>query len=310
MKIVFFGNTDFGIPTLDLLKDQKFNILATITNTDKKVGRGKSLKETSIKKWATYNDVKLIQQDYLKDKLFIDKLSMLKADFFIVIAYKLLPPEIFTLPKYGTINLHASLLPLYRGAAPIQRAILNNDSETGISTFIINEKIDTGSIILQEKILINNQNYGELHHELAVRGAPLVISSIDHITNKKPLIIQKNKSTYAYKINKSETQIDWKMGANHILNLIRAFSPYPGAYTYLEGKRVRILKALRAEFSLENLEPGDVSIHNKCIYVGTKNSVLQVKELQLEGKKTMSGSSFINGYLRNVEKIFKFEKGQ
>ena len=308
MKIVFFGNTDFGIPTLDLLKDQKFNILATITNTDKKVGRGKSLKETSIKKWATYNNVKLIQQDYLKDKLFIDKLSMLKADFFIVIAYKLLPPEIFTLPKYGTINLHASLLPFYRGAAPIQRAILNNDSETGISTFIINEKIDTGSIILQEKILINNQNYGELHDELSARGAPLVISSINHIINKKPLIIQENKSTYAHKINKSETQIDWRMEADYILNSIRAFSPYPGAYTHLEGKRVRILKALRVEISLKNLEPGDISIYNKCIYVGTKNSVIQVKELQLEGKKIMKDSSFINGYLRNLEKIFKFEK--
>ena len=308
MKIVFFGNTDFGIPTLDLLKDQKFNILAIVTNTDRKVGRGKSLKETSIKKWGRYNNVKLIMQDYLKDKLFIDKLSMFKADFFIVIAYKLLPPEIFTLPKFGTINLHASLLPHYRGAAPIQRAILNNDSETGISTFIINEKIDTGSIILQEKILINNQNYGELHYELSVRGAPLVISSIDHIINKNPLIIQKNKSTYAYRINKSETQIDWRMEADYILNLIRAFSPYPGAYTHLEGKRVRILKALRAEISLENLELGDISIHNKSIYVGTKNSVIQVKELQLEGKKIMNDSSFINGYLRSSEKTFKFEK--
>ena len=160
----------------------------------------------------------------------------------------------------------------------------------------------------KEKILINNQNYGELHDELSARGAPLVISSINHIINKKPLIVQENKSTYAHKINKSETQIDWRMETNCILNLIRAFSPYPGAYTHLEGKRVRILKALRAEFFLENLEPGDISIHNKCIYVGTKNSVIQVKELQLEGKKTMNDLSFINGYLRNSEKTYKFEK--
>jgi len=308
MKIVFFGNTDFGTPTLDLLKDQKFNILAIVTNEDRKVGRGKSLSETPIKKWTTSNDVALIQEDDLKSKSFIEKISAFKADFFVVIAYKLLPPEIFNLPKFGAINLHASFLPFYRGAAPIQRSILNNDSETGVSTFLINERIDAGEIILREKVLINNKNYGELHSELSILGATLMIDSIDHIIKKKPLTTQKEKTTYAYKINKSETQIDWSMESNHVLNSIRAFSPSPGAYTYFQGKRVRIIRALKSEIVLDQLGVSNISIYNRAIYVGTNNGMIQVKELQLEGKQVMTDSSFINGYLRDPDKTFKFEK--
>ena len=307
MKIVFFGNADFGIPTLDALKKKNLDILAAVTNPDKNIRRKKRLKETPIKKWAISNGIETILQDSLEDNSFIDKLSALKADFFIVIAYKLLPYEIFSLPKFGTINLHASLLPFYRGAAPIQRAILNGDLETGVSTFIIDKNIDTGSLILQKKISINNDSYGYVYKKLSTIGAHLMVDSIDHIIKKKPLILQEGKSTYAPKIKKSETQIDWRKNSIQTLRLIRAFSPSPGAYTYLKNKRIRIIRAVKSDLKLNTLAPGLIYVKNKCIYIGTKTTPIQVKELQLEGKKAMDALSFLNGYMKNAGEMIEFK---
>ena len=305
MKIIFFGNTDFGIPTLDILKDKRLNTLAIVTNKDKNLSRKKRLAETPIKKWAIANKAELIQQDALKDKSFIARLSNFNADFFVVIAYKLLPYEIFSLPKFGTINLHASLLPLYRGAAPIQRAILNGDKETGVSTFIIDKDIDTGRLIMQKKILLENQSYGEMHKKLSIIGAQLMSDSINHIINKKPLISQKGKVTYAHKINKSEFQINWNKNSTDILNLIRAFSPSPGAYTYLNNKRVRITAAVKTHLESVSLSAGLIYLKNKCIYIGTKTDPIEVKELQPEGKKNMNALSFFNGYVKDSGEMFE-----
>ena len=305
MKIIFFGNTHFGIPTLDTLRNDKLNSLIVVTNKDKNLSRKKRLEETPIKKWAIANRIELIQQDNLKDNSFITRLSSFNADFFIVIAYKLLPYEIFSLPKFGTINLHASLLPLYRGAAPIQRAILNGDKETGVSTFIIDKKIDTGRLIMQKKLLLENESYGEIHEKLSIIGAKLMRDSISHVINKKPLIPQDGKITYAHKINKSEFQINWNKNSTDILNLIRAFSPSPGAYTYLKDKRVRITKAIKTNLNLDALAVGLIYMDNKCIYVGTKTDPIEVKELQPEGKKNMNALSFFNGYVKDSGEMFE-----
>ena len=306
MNIIFFGNTEFGIPTLDKLKINGINILLTVTNEDIRKNRNKII-ETPIKKWSEQNNINFIQQNNINKLEFIETLKSLNADLFIVIAYKILPKEIFSLPKHGTMNLHGSLLPSYRGAAPIQRAILNGDTKTGVSTFMIDRKVDTGHIIDQEEININGNNYGELHDRLSFIGSDLIIRSINHILNKKPLSIQNSPHTYAPKINKKETEIVWNQNPIIIINLIRAFSPLPGAYTYFKDKRIRIFSAVLVNSKQPKLDPGIISVENKEIFVGTATKSIKIKELQVEGKQCMDDKSFINGYMQIKGNEYKFE---
>ena len=306
MKIIFFGNTSFGVPTLNKLKENGVNILSTITNEDIYRSKNKSI-ETPIKRWSKNNNIKVIQQNDLNNLNFIETLNSFNADFFIVIAYKILPKTIFTLPKYGTMNLHASLLPSYRGAAPIQRSILNGDTKTGISTFIIDGSIDTGNIVMQKEVDMNNENYGQLHDRLSNIGSDLVISSIKHILNKEQISMQLDSPTYAPKIKKSETQIKWKQNSISIINSIRAFSPSPGAYTYLKEKRIRIFEAILTSKDEEKLSPGMIKIKDKEMLVGTSDRPIKLKKLQIEGKGLVDHKSFINGYLNAKGSDFIFE---
>ena len=307
MKIIFFGNTSFGLPTLEKLNKSEIKIMAAVTNNDLHKGRKKIIK-TPVKSWAEQNSIKLIQQNNLNDIHFIENLKTLNADFFIVIAYKILPQQIFSIPKYGTMNLHGSLLPKYRGAAPIQRSILNGDKVTGVSTFIIDKNIDTGNVILQSKLSIGDKNFGQIHTDLSKIGASLVVNSINHIIQKKPLIEQEGAYTYAPKIKKDETQINWHLSSTNIINLIRAFSPTPGAFSYLNDKRVRIYEAKKSFDSEIMLSPGQISIINKKkLLIGSIDFPIEINQLQLEGKNIMDAASFINGY-KNIlinESIFK-----
>jgi len=308
MKIIFFGNADFGIPTLDLL-NKNHSILSVVTNIDKRAKRGKKLTQTPIKQWAIKNDINCIEQDSLSDPNFHQKIKDLNADIFIVIAYRLLPDKIFNIPKLSTMNLHASMLPKYRGAAPIQRALLNGDKEIGISTFIIDKKIDKGNLILQKKCAITkDDDYGKLYSKLSIQGANLVIDSIKYLADKKPLSIQSKKTTYAYKIKKEETQIKWKEKTGNIINQIRAFSPTPGAFTFWNSKRVRLFSAFHYQDTSKTLNPGQIIIENKNIYIGTGDGVIEVKKIQIEGKSVMTASNFINGYLNRLKKL-QFENG-
>ena len=308
MKIIFFGNTSFGLPTLEKLNKSDINIMAAVTNNDVHKSRKKIIK-TPIKSWAEQNSIKLIQQDNLNDMNFIKNLKSLNADFFIVIAYKILPQQIFSIPKYGTMNLHGSLLPKYRGAAPIQRSILNGDKVTGISTFIIDKNIDTGNVILQKELSIRDKNFGQIHNELSQMGASLVINSIKHIVQKKPLFQQEGTYTYAPKIKKDETQINWHSSSINIINLIRAFSPTPGAFSYLNDKRVRIYEAIKSLDFENSLAPGEISILNKKkLLIGSIDSPIEIKQLQLEGKNIMDTASFINGYKNVLKNESKFKR--
>ena len=308
MKIIFFGNTSFGLPTLEKLKKSDIKIMAAVTNNDVHKSRKKIIK-TPIKSWAEQNSIKLIQQDNLNDMNFIKNLKSLNADFFIVIAYKILPEQIFSIPKYGTMNLHGSLLPKYRGAAPIQRSILNGDKVTGISTFIIDKDIDTGNVILQKELSIRDKNFGQIHNELSKMGASLVINSINHIVQKKPLFEQEGTYTYAPKIKKDETQINWHSSSTNIINLIRAFSPTPGAFSYLNDKRVRIYEAIKSLDFENSLAPGEISILNKNkLLIGSIDSPIEIKQLQLEGKNIMDTASFINGYKNVLKNESKFKR--
>ena len=307
MKIIFFGNTSFGVPTLNKLKESDLELLSTVTNKDIYKSRNKII-ETPIKKWSKDNNINAIEQNDINNLDFINTLSEYNADLFIVIAYKILPKSIFTLPRYGTMNLHASLLPKYRGAAPIQRAILNGETETGVSTFIIDKKIDTGNIVMQKSVSMHNENYGQLHDRLSIIGSDLVISSIKHIQTKKQMMIQPNSSTYAPKIKKSETQINWEQESTSIVNMIRAFSPSPGAYTYLNEKRVRIIEASVASKSIEKISPGTIKVIDKEILVGTSDAPISLKKLQMEGRAIVNHKSFINGYLNTKYSDLIFER--
>ena len=306
MKILFFGNADFGIPTLDCLHKSSFNLLAAVTNKDKRSGRGKKYSPTPIKTFSLENNINLIEIEDLKDSKFQKKIRLLKPDLIVVIAYKILPADIFKIPKYGAINLHASLLPNYRGAAPIQRAILNGDKYTGISTFQIDEKIDTGNLILQEKILIDElDDFGRIYTKLSKKGPNLVIESINHIITGKPLGEQKGRITYAKKIIKNEFQINWNSNSVDILNRIRAFAPTPGAFSYIFNKRIKLLKSKKIELG-KTISPGEVLLDNKFI-VGTLTEPIEILELQQEGKRKMNAMEFINGLSVENSKSLKFE---
>ena len=231
INIIFFGNTNFSNPTL-LECNNHFNLKAVVTNPSKKMGRGQKILDTPVMQLAKENDFNTIECDDLKDKKFIKQLKDLEPDFFVVVAYRILPIELLEIPKHGSINIHSSLLPKYRGAAPIQHAILNQDKYSGISTFLIEPKVDTGKIIDQEKVKIDlDDNFGTLSEKLSKVGARLIKSSvIKCLDNKLDLKLQdESKVTFAPKIKKEDLLIDWTKDANTILAKVKAFCPKPGA---------------------------------------------------------------------------------
>lgn len=298
INIIFFGNTDFSNPTL-LECNNHFNLKGVVTNVSKKMGRGQKILDTPVMQLSKKKDFNIIEGDDLRDIKLINQLKELEPDFFVVVAYRILPNELLELPKYGSINIHSSLLPKYRGAAPIQHAILNQDKFTGISTFIIESKVDTGKIIDQEEVKIEeNDNFGTLSNKLSNVGASLIKSSIMKCINKNSVlkIQDENEVTFAPKIKKEDLKIDWSKGASTILAKIKAFSPRPGAYTILNNKRLKIFKA---EVINECVDE-----NNGCIYnvekdffdVKCKNGSLRVMNIQLEGKKVMNCTDFIIGY--------------
>tara|TARA_Y100000994_G_scaffold249554_1_gene262015 strand:+ start:3964 stop:4896 length:933 start_codon:yes stop_codon:yes gene_type:complete len=307
MKILFFGNADFGIPSLEYLYQSNHEFLSVITNKDKKSGRGKKYSSTPIKEYSLKNKIPTIEVEDLNSHNFENKIKELNPDLIIVIAYRILPKKIFSIPTFGTMNLHASLLPKYRGAAPIQRAILNDEIETGISTFLIDSNVDTGNIIKQEKIEINeSDNYGDVYLKLSQKGPRLIEESINHIINKKPLIKQDDDFTYAKKIRKNENQINWNLNSKDIINIIRAFAPYPGAFSYINNKRIKILvsREIQCDFPIN---AGEININSKSLIVGTCNGAIEVLELQQEGKKKIGAPDFINGLSLSGNSELKFE---
>ena len=307
MKILFFGNADFGIPSLEYLYQSNHEFLSVITNKDKKSGRGKKYSSTPIKEYSLKNKIPTIEVEDLNNHNFENKIKELNPDLIIVIAYRILPEKIFSIPTFGTMNLHASLLPKYRGAAPIQRAILNDEIETGVSTFLIDNNVDTGNIIKQKKIKINeSDNYGDIYSKLSKKGPRLIEESINHIINKKPLIKQDGDFTYAKKIKKNENQINWNLNSRDIINTVRAFAPYPGAFSYINNKRTKILisRKIQCDFSIN---PGEICINSKSLIVGTGNGAIEVLELQQEGKKKIGASDFINGLSLSGNNELKFE---
>ena len=297
MKIIFMGNSEIACPILNELKKSKHQILSVVSNSPKALGRGMTYQYTPVGKLANKLDLKLISVDSLKNKQFISTIEKLQADIFVVVAFRILPSILLSLTNKGAMNLHASLLPKYRGAAPIQHAILNGDSETGISTFIIDKNLDTGPILLQKKISISNQdNFDTLSKKISDEGPVLILESLDLLEkNNYKLFSQLDKeASYAPKILKNELLIDWAQTANQINNRVRALS-YSGVFTFINGKRIKLYKTRVHENNISS-KPGRISIiDKKKVFISCAKDDLELIEVQMENKSRMLTSEWIKG---------------
>lgn len=307
LSIVFFGTPEFATSSLVTLIENHFEIKAVVTSTDKKSGRGNKIKFSHIKSYCIDNKLRLLQPQSLQNPIFIDDLKSMEADVFVVVAYRMLPKIVWEIPRKGTINLHASILPSLRGAAPINWAIINGLKETGLTTFFINEKIDTGDIILQKKVRIDeNENFGSLHQKLMIYGGGFLVSSLKLIDSNRFKSIKqdtKSKNLTAPKLDKFNTRINWEKPGKNISNLIRGLSPTPGAWTIISEHGI-IIKIFSAFFV--NSGPNnkiELKIENNKLVVSLKDGHLEIKEIQIQGKKRMNSKEFINGYKKynNVE---------
>ena len=306
-KIIFFGTTDFSVETLKAIINDGYEILAVITVPDRPAGRGLKIRESEVKQFAISHNLLVLQPEDMTDKEFQEKLSALKPDVQIVVAFRKLPTEVFTIPPIGTINLHASILPDYRGAAPINWAIINGETVTGITTFYINDKIDEGNILLQEKIEIGKTDTaGVLFDKLKIRGASLIVETLHKISDDLLIPIAQGginnlSSKKAPKIQKSDCKIDWRRTGNEITHLIRGLSPIPGAFTELispDGKKY-IIKIFTSEYHSGNSDKqiGSVITDNRTfLHIVVKDGLVSLLNIQLTGKVKMDVSAFLRGF--------------
>lgn len=297
MKIVFFGTPDFAVPSLKVLNNSNHEIVAVITAPDKERGRGRKVSYTPIKEYALTNNLKCLQPERMKDEEFISKLKLLNADLFVIVAFKILPRSVFTIPKFGSFNLHGSLLPQYRGAAPIHWAIISGETKTGVTTFFLEDKVDTGNVLLQTELPIeNDDNLGTIHDKMSLLGAELVLKTVDKIASGNyELKKQKDElATPAPKITKELGEIDWTRSAKEIHNLVRGLSPFPAAYFLHNEKKYKIFKSKVVDTPV--LDSGKIKETKKELFIGCHDKVLQIIEIQIEGRKRMNVEDFLRGY--------------
>lgn len=303
-KIVFMGTPEFAVRSLDVLYSQGIQIAAVITVPDKPAGRGQQVSESAVKRYALEKGLHLMQPVNLKDPDFINNLRKLEADLFVVVAFRMLPEIVWGMPPLGTINLHASLLPQYRGAAPINRAVMNGDSETGATTFFIEREIDTGKIIDQVKLPIGeNETAGSVHDRLMEQGAQLLLKTVESIFNGDAKGIDQQevmpeKLFAAPKIFREDCRIDWQNSATFNHNLVRGLSPYPAAWTELSfGGQTKTLKLFSTLKEIDGKDhSGILDVQGSMLRIGCSDGWLTVESLQLEGKKRMGTAEFLNGF--------------
>jgi methionyl-tRNA formyltransferase len=302
LGIVFMGTPDFAVATLDALIKAKFNVVGVVTAPDKPAGRGRKIQQSPVKKYALEQNLVVLQPSNLKSEEFITQLKSLNANLQIVVAFRMLPKDVWKLPEYGTFNLHASLLPNYRGAAPINWAIINGEAKTGVSTFFIDEKIDTGNIILQEEVCIgDDETLGELHDKLMEVGSRLVVKTVQQIekgtviTIKQPEIEEKS----APKIYSETCRINWNDTLSNTYNLIRGLNPYPAAWTTLINNNEEIkvkIYGVKKEFASHHYKTGTLITSKNEIKVAVNGGYIILESLQLAGKKQMDSKSLLNGF--------------
>jgi len=299
-RIVFMGTPDFAVASLDALVTAGFNIVGVVTAPDKPAGRGMKMNESAVKKYAVAHDLLLLQPEKLKDPAFIASLKNLQADLQVVVAFRMLPEIVWNMPPMGTINVHGSLLPDYRGAAPINRAVMNGETITGVTTFKLKHEIDTGDILLQATMPIGeNETATEVHDRMKIIGANLLVQTIQELVNgtikEKPQILNTDPK-HAPKLFTKDCEIDWNNSVDSIHNQIRGLSVFPGAITKLDGKILKIYSSVK-ETTAPKESPGTVVSDGKNYLKFTcSDGYILVKDLQLEGKKSMQVADFLRGY--------------
>jgi methionyl-tRNA formyltransferase len=299
MRLVFMGTPDFAVASLNALVEAGFEVVGVVTAADKPAGRGQKLQESAVKQYAVAHGLKVLQPLKLKDPLFIEELEELKADLQVVVAFRMLPEVVWNMPQKGTINLHASLLPQYRGAAPINHAIINGEKESGVTTFFLKHEIDTGDVIFSEKVEIKEENTaGDLHDKLMNVGAGLLVKTVqaiaegDYTEQPQP---QSDELNHAPKIFKEHCLIDWSQPVRQIYNLIRGLSPYPTAFTKMNDKTLKIFKA-ELEEKKTGLTAGAILSDGKTyLKFAAKDGFIKLTDLQYEGKKRMQVDEFLRG---------------
>ena len=308
MRVIFMGNPDFAVPSLQRISESSHEIIAVVSNAPKPIGRGKKIKETAVGITARAMEIPLLQPAKLNDSSFLQYIWAMRPDIFVVVAYKILSDKLLSIPRYGSINLHPSLLPKYRGAAPIQWSLINGDSKTAVSIISLSKRIDSGSILLQKVVNINdNDNYETLAERLSKIGADLVVETLDGIESGTLQGTTQDESqvTLAPKIKSNDCKIDWKESAKQIHNLIRAFSPLPGAFTVFNSKRLKIFSSSLLDGSTENGKCGEIVICSKDqLVIQTGNGLLEIEEVQLEGKKRIKIEEFLRGTKLQSNMIF------
>jgi methionyl-tRNA formyltransferase len=316
MKIIFMGTPDFAVASLSALVEAGFNIVSVITAPDKPAGRGQKINESAVKKYAVEHNIPVLQPIKLKDPDFIEELKAYAADLQVVVAFRMLPEIVWNMPPMGTINLHGSLLPQYRGAAPINWAIINGETETGATTFFLQHEIDTGDILFSDKMpILNRDTAGDVHDKLMILGADLLVKTVKAIESGDykeipqhglPVLSSDNKPTaaditssnalkHAPKIFKEDCEIKWDQPVAQVYNLIRGLSPYPTAFTYLQEKTLKVFK-VEINYDLVTIKPGEFLTDSKTfLKFGCKDGYILLKDLQLEGKKRMPVDEFLRG---------------
>ena len=302
LRIVFMGTPDFAVGILDTIYQNNYEIVGVITAPDKPAGRGQKVSMSAVKEYALEKNLRLLQPTNLKSEDFLAELKSLNANLHVVVAFRMLPEVVWKMPKLGTFNLHASLLPEYRGAAPINWAIINGETKTGVTTFFIDDKIDTGAMILSKETTIGtNESAGELHDRLMQLGSEAVIETLHLIEEGKATTTVQTENPNvktAYKLNKDNCKIDWTQSGITIFNLIRGLSPYPAAWTYIkDGENEWNVKIYAASFQeKEHTDAiGKISTTKKEIFITTKDGVLKIISLQFPGKKRMLAHELLNG---------------
>ncbi len=317
MKIVFMGTPEFAVPSLRILLEHGYTIVAVVTAPDKPAGRGKKIQESAVKKFALEKGLRVLQPTNLKDPEFLTTLTALQPDLQVVVAFRMLPEQVWNLPPLGTYNLHASLLPRYRGAAPINRAIMNGESKTGLTTFKLQHAIDSGAIVLQEEVAIGaTTTAGELHDEMMEQGARLLLKTVQLIAahqasgDAMPFQLQREEDvSHAPKIHKDTCRINWQTNATEIHNLIRGLSPYPAAFTeYDDGEGhstvIKIYKAVPRQGHYTATNGTLIDENGSALLVVCEGGAIEILELQQEGKNRMPVAAFLKGFKRSAKGKF------
>jgi methionyl-tRNA formyltransferase len=300
MRIVFMGTPEFAVPSLNILLENDYAVVGVVTVPDKAQGRGQKTGSSAVKRVAVERSIPLLQPEHLKSPDFLSKLKSLDPDLIVVVAFRILPPEVFSLAPLGAFNLHASLLPKYRGAAPINWAILRGEQETGVTSFFLNEAVDTGSIVLQARVKIGpDETAGELHDKLAEIGAEIVLQTVRLIELGKaqPRRQDDSLATPAPKIFKEDCRIVWDRPGTEIHNFVRGLSPVPGAWTVFEGKTIRVSRTSLKISDVQSGSPaGTVVSSNDSLVIRTKDGVISILEIQQEGRRRLPAQEFLRGF--------------